>query len=735
MSTAYLTHQISELESKINKASINHPQPRVAGKEGFGGEDDIEFPPLGTDVPKSRPRQSGQGQPRQRHESFGKGGVVGGHGRIWEEDDSHGPDGNGQHGQRHGRRRGDGGGEKERGRIDDSDLESRDFHASHHRGSRGTTHGKRWSSRLNGRFGDGQGYGDSNGDEGVGGDGDGDPGRAWKVVVVDSSALLWAPQAVKRLVGQGWEVIVPVEGESPSPLAPVRLLLDMVSLALSALRTLDLLKSGSSPSARAARASARYIEHASRHHRPISSDPSILVQSPTLYKRGRGLRLQHDGETRSPDTVSTLSFPPSEMDGIPKWMDNVLGCAAYFVGIAAAEIPPSRGQQDGNGEDRGVGGHGHGLEHEHELEHEHVEVDQNLDLDLDLDDNGAVLYIANPPLSVEVKEKDVSGLAERGEGYLISQEAERIEIPLEVLRDEEDDTVPLEGEGGGGRRRERGRGGRGGGDRRGGRGRGGGKGGRRGDRGGDESSEREVKILLRRPTEGEAETGGGSPTIPAPHLSSPSTANRSPLVGNNDLNLASSGQVNGVPTIQPRIDSPRLSIPSPQIPPSMLSSGPRQLHSVTVNPVIQPDPSQPQIQPPRGMSSQHPRPPPLDHHAPFYDYNPRPGHPFHYAASDRDQSDEDPMGRGHGRGSGRGGRGRGGPGRGGARGGGRGRGRGGRGGGGGGDFVLLQRPGPPLATGVSGGGPPPRPPRPRPRRPLEDEDRPGPSVVLLQRPK
>ena len=37
--------------------------------------------------------------------------------------------------------------------------------------------------------------------------------RPWKVVVLDTSALLWAPQGVRRLVRQGWEVIVPVEGE------------------------------------------------------------------------------------------------------------------------------------------------------------------------------------------------------------------------------------------------------------------------------------------------------------------------------------------------------------------------------------------------------------------------------------------------------------------------------------------------------------------------------------------
>lgn len=36
--------------------------------------------------------------------------------------------------------------------------------------------------------------------------------REWRVVVLDTSALLWAPQGVRSLVRQGLEVIVPSEG-------------------------------------------------------------------------------------------------------------------------------------------------------------------------------------------------------------------------------------------------------------------------------------------------------------------------------------------------------------------------------------------------------------------------------------------------------------------------------------------------------------------------------------------
>lgn len=39
-----------------------------------------------------------------------------------------------------------------------------------------------------------------------------DEAEDWRVVVVDISALMWAKNAVKRLVAKGWEVIIPAEG-------------------------------------------------------------------------------------------------------------------------------------------------------------------------------------------------------------------------------------------------------------------------------------------------------------------------------------------------------------------------------------------------------------------------------------------------------------------------------------------------------------------------------------------
>ena len=34
----------------------------------------------------------------------------------------------------------------------------------------------------------------------------------WRIIVLDTSALLWAPQGVRKLVRQGWEVVIPSEG-------------------------------------------------------------------------------------------------------------------------------------------------------------------------------------------------------------------------------------------------------------------------------------------------------------------------------------------------------------------------------------------------------------------------------------------------------------------------------------------------------------------------------------------
>lgn len=35
----------------------------------------------------------------------------------------------------------------------------------------------------------------------------------WKIVVLDVSALMWAPQSVRRLLARGWEAVLPLEGE------------------------------------------------------------------------------------------------------------------------------------------------------------------------------------------------------------------------------------------------------------------------------------------------------------------------------------------------------------------------------------------------------------------------------------------------------------------------------------------------------------------------------------------
>ncbi|KAK4684632.1 hypothetical protein P7C73_g5539, partial [Tremellales sp. Uapishka_1] len=287
----------------------------------------------------------------------------------------------------------------------------------------------------------------------------------WRVVVVDVSALLWAPKEVKRLVGKGWEVVIPLEGAGP-------------------LKTLDLLKKGSSAMAIAARSGARYIEHSSRHYRLLSQDPSLTVQLSTGYKRGRGLRLQRDEE------VGILDDGLANQ--IPKWIISMLECSTFFQKILNAE---------GHGED-----------------------------DEEWDEVKPVLYVSHPPLSIETNAVPVTYLdgvdrsdgpnvySERGEGYLISAEAERWELGLGVLRDDEEGVIGNPRQNGFER----------------GRGRGGSKGGRvrsKGRGGKKESAEPEriVKVLLRRPpsdAEAPAESmpppplqskvKNGSPVIPSP---------------------------------------------------------------------------------------------------------------------------------------------------------------------------------------------------------------------------
>ncbi|KAL7418305.1 hypothetical protein Q5752_006762 [Cryptotrichosporon argae] len=220
-----------------------------------------------------------------------------------------------------------------------------------------------------------------------------------------------------------------------------------IVVPLEALSTLDILKKGDSQAAIAARGAARYIEHATRHFSPDST-----------HARARGLRIQADAERVALDADGAL----------PRWLAHVLSCAAYF------------GRSD------------------------------------DGDDGATVaaLYIAHPPLLAEVEatalddDEREAAYVERAEGYRVSREAERFELALEVLRDEEDE-----------RPRRRKRGGGPGGER--GRGRGGGRGRHEHDdswRGHGRDREardepREVKILLRRP---DAEPEPKSPADAAP---------------------------------------------------------------------------------------------------------------------------------------------------------------------------------------------------------------------------
>ncbi|RSH84294.1 uncharacterized protein EHS24_005809 [Apiotrichum porosum] len=324
-----------------------------------------------------------------------------------------------------------------RGKHDHGDRPDKGFGRGHHHKHHGHHHSK------HGRIDDSSASSDS----------DSEGEWEWRVAVVDVSALMWAPHSVRRLVHRGYEVIVP----------------------LDAIRTLDMLKKGNSPVAQAARAAARFAEHASRHWRPVSADPSIAVQAGTDYKKGRGLRLQRDDEASAPPAAAGGDPPP-------KWVASVLGCAAFFTAISRAEEAA-----------QGLG-----------------------------DEPRPAVLIAHPPLSAEVGPPPVDErpdappaqaqhYAERAEGYTLSLEAGRFELGLEVLRDEEEADFDTAGA-----TRGRGRGGRGGRGRHGGgHGQGGGGHGHgRGGRGRGRNAEPEpepVKILLRRP---EPEAGNEVPPSP-----------------------------------------------------------------------------------------------------------------------------------------------------------------------------------------------------------------------------
>ena len=181
---------------------------------------------------------------------------------------------------------------------------------------------------------------------------------------------------------------------------------------------------------------------------------------------------------RSPDSVSTLPIPINEGDVLPKWIENILGCAAFFIQIDEAE----------QNEEAEIGG-----------------------------EAGAILYVANPPLAVEIKEGDTGNIGQRGEGYILSQEAERFEIPIEVLRDEEEEVEQELKTKRGPRNRNKQGSGRG-------KGRGGAQ------RKPETSQEREVKILLRRPVEPDkvpVDTDASAPVTNVPASATQTTVTES----------------------------------------------------------------------------------------------------------------------------------------------------------------------------------------------------------------
>lgn len=521
--------------------------------------------------------------------------------------------------------------------------------------------------------------------------------------------------------------------------------MELNNLKFLAISTLDLLKKGSNATAVAARQAARYIEHALRFHNVLSSDPSLAIQSGTNYKRGSGMRLQRAKETASVNSiVDELAIPP--MDGeedLPKWVEAVFSCVAYFKKIMDAEEKEWDAEENGYERER-----------------------------------GPILYVGNPPVFVELEQgraeptpsardgdaKDGLDYMARAEGHVILQEAARFDLTLQVLRD---DDVEVEASGLGGKKQR---------ERRRGRKRGGGDGGRRRDRDvakREAEPEREVRILLRRP----------SPT----RETSPPDSHPSPLLPSSTSPVIPGPEIKRAPTLlvrppppPPHHQPPPSTGRPPPVPPSSnglhhrhrpplgpesgLDMGPRM--NMHTRPLPYHDMRPPPLHP---SLAYHPHPPPHPHGG----HRPPPPAPPPPALFMDELSDGSRGAHGHGRRGGRGGyaRGRGGhgPGGGGSGGGGS----GGGGGGGGGksgkghgkrsknrdnEFVLLQRPHSfvrPLLPGQSQSqtqtGPSPSP-SPSPNTPAIsggggggndkgsgkrqipriDDD---PPVVLLQRPK
>lgn len=366
-------------------------------------------------------------------------------------------------------------------------------------------------------------------------------------------------------------------------------------------------------------------------------------------------------------------------EGPPKWVKSVLGCAAYFAGINKAEIESSFSR------------------------------------DRDEIEPQPVLYVANPPLAVELAQA-INGIGpetkemrdqaesngiflERGEGVVVLQEAERFELGLEVLRDEEDEMFDMRRSAGAGLGAGKGRG----------KGRdmkarpagSGGHGDRAKTRNGkpknQEEKQPEVKILLRRqPIAEHTESAGQS-----------QTHNQAGQQTDNDAS-PSSGPL-------PLPDAPT------QVPMGLLlatNDGVVQGSTSSILPLVKSDSINSQLSadlsPPRNPSK--PLPASGGNKSPASKFVPltRETHPVRRRAGSSDSSDSDHSRPGHGAGrGGRGGRG-GGPSRGGGRGGAAVSGGGARSKRGkdkdsefkNGNFTLLQRPTPPA--------PPPSVPAPAP---------------------
>ena len=198
MTTSYLADQLTRLESQFGAVSLDASGNPIAKRHPHDRtEIDADFPALGAE---GQPGKKATGGPKyhggEKHHLGGIADVRVVSGAVKA---------------------------KPRrlsiGRIDDTDTASAQSPINADSRLNGRDHGRR-----DRRAGD-QDRGNNNRDgrehdrgarrkhkKGEYGD-EGTAKKPWRAVVVDSSALMWSPQAVRRLVGHGWEVVVPLEGE------------------------------------------------------------------------------------------------------------------------------------------------------------------------------------------------------------------------------------------------------------------------------------------------------------------------------------------------------------------------------------------------------------------------------------------------------------------------------------------------------------------------------------------